>query len=140
MIKQIVAYLNAKGDRDASATGLLNWFSIERRDGEESVFDEDSQIKAELRDQYVDLLKELYDAEEAKGRAHDGMVMGVANDLIAQFEMAANFRTTRIGHHFAKSRYNIALMGNGAVEPKNSDSILEEYTSVFLENAVKYIS
>ena len=141
-IGQIVAYLNSQGDRDISVSGLLNWFSMLRRDNIASVFDANGHIKPALRGQYAKHLKDLLDAksEKSQGRAHDGMIMGVANDLVAQVELAANFRKLKIGHHFAKSRYNITQMGKGAIAPKNSDSILEEYTSVFLANAEHYVS
>jgi hypothetical protein len=136
-IEQLVAYLNSSEERDISVSGLLNWFSMLRRDNGESVFTEKGLLKPKYRDQYVERLKEMI-AGNVEGRAYDGVIMGVANDLLAQIETAVNFRRLKIGHHFAKSRYNIESMGKGAVEPKNSDSILEEYTSVFLENAEKY--
>jgi len=136
-IRQLLdKYLNSTQERDVSPTGLLNWFAYQPRDGSESVFDEKFLIDRQI---YTDKFKEMFDSG-LTGRAHDSFIMSVTNDLIAQVEMAASFRRMKISHHFAKSLYNIEWLSKGAQDPKKSDSILEEYTTVFLENAVKYIS
>jgi hypothetical protein len=136
-IKQIIdKYLNSEQERDISKTGLLNWFAYKPRDDSESIFDENFLID---RKDYTDKLQEMFDNKDTD-RAHDSMIMSVANDLIAQVESVASFRRAKISHHFAKSLYNIEWLGKGAKKPKKSDSILEEYTTVFLENAVKHIA
>jgi hypothetical protein len=144
VIGQIVQYLNSTTGKDVSVSGLLNWFSMRTRNGGESVFDDDGLVKEDLRKVYVEQLKKAVDSIKGKdigdaGRAMDGMIMSVANDIVAQLETVVNFRRLKVGHHFAKSRYNLEWLGKGAKDLKKSDSVLEEYTSVFLQNAIEYI-
>jgi len=140
-VRHIVDYLNATAPCDVALSGLHNWMSIKGRnkDWDASVFEPNGLIKEKLREQYAKKFLALLEDPKETGRAHDSMIMSVANDLVAQIEMAANFRKLKIGHHFAKSRYNIEQLGKGAKPPKNFDSILEDYTTGFIANAIKYI-
>jgi len=134
IIRQIKEYLNSDHERDVALTSLLNWFSVKTRNGE-SAFDGFLLD----RETYAQTLREARDGEET-GRAHDSFIMSVANDIVAQIEMAASFRRAKPAHHFAKSRNNITWLGKGAEKPKISDSVLEEYTSKYLQNAMAYVA
>jgi len=144
-IKQIVKnYFLCEGDRDVSLSGMLNWFAIKPRQGGESAFEESKSSgigKDHLleRKKHVEVLSSGLEPKEPRssGRAHDLMILSVSNDIIAQLEAAANFRRMKVSHHFAKSKYNIRQLGEGAKEPKKEDSILEEYTVTFINNAIE---
>jgi len=138
-ITYMVNYLKSTDKHDVSPSGLLNWFSQRRKNFGERVFDDGGLIN---RTEYSEAFEEALSAaidKESMGRALDFLIMGVSNDIIAQIEMAANFRNTKIAHHFAQSLYNIEQLSTGAQEPKGSDSILEEYTTTFVNNAIKRV-
>jgi len=144
-IREVVRYLKGGQLHGQSSTGLLNWLRIKPGGGadgssfeeDELIFDDEFKIDREV---FTEKLQDMIDADGKIGRAPDLMVLSVANDLVAQFEMAANFRRMKPAHHFAKAWYNMRNLAEGALEPNNSPSILEEYTTVFLENAKKHIA
>ena len=145
-IQQIVQnYLNCTDRRDVSPTGMLNWFAMKPRGGGNSAF-ENKDVGGIGKDFLIDrqkqtdiLSKNFKDREKLSvGRAHDAMILSVSNDIIAQIEAAANFRRNKVSSHFAKSRFDIEQMGKGAKAPKYKESILEEYTTGFINNAIKY--
>jgi hypothetical protein len=135
-IRELVEYLKGNQLHGESPSGLLNWLRIKPEE-KEGWFNEKFLID---RKQFSEKLQDVLDSGTKLGRAHDYMVLSVGNDLVAQIEMAGNFRRLKPAHHFAKARYNLRNLAEGAEEPKQSDSILEEYTTVFLQNAVAYIS
>ena len=135
-ITELVKYLKGAQPRGESPSGLLNWLHI--KPGEvEGWFDRKFLLDRKV---FTEKLQRMIDSEGAEGRGHDLMILSVGNDLVAQIEMACNFRRLKPAHHFAKARYNLLNLAEGAVEPKQSDSILEEYTIVFLQNAIAAIS
>jgi len=135
-IKKLVEYLKGGQPHGESPSGLLNWLHI-KPENMVGWFDERFLID---RGSFAKKLQEVIDARGRLGRAPDFMVLSVGNDLVAQIEMAGNFRRLKPAHHFAKARYNLWNLADGAEGNKQSDSILEEYTTVFLQNAVAAIS
>ena len=135
-IKELVKYLKGEQLNGESPSGLLNWLRIEPGKVK-GWFDEKFLIDRKV---FTDKLEEMIASEGKIGRGHDLMILAVGNDLVAQIEMAGNFRRLKPAHHFGKARYNLKNLAEGAEEPKQSDSILEEYTTVFLQNAVAAIS
>ena len=147
MDQLIKEYLVSQEKRDFSECGLPCPFSIMPRSGNEGVFDEDWKIKEELRIQYHDRFVEAWEdisGEEvgAEGRELDGMIMQVANDLIAQIETAVNFRRLNATHHFAKAKKHLDWLGKGAasVQGSKDPSVLREYTQTFCEDLQAFIS
>ena len=137
-IDLMAAYLKSEDERDTSPAGLLNWFAQQHAMYEDQVFDDDGLID---RSEYVEAFNKALSGDgQSMGRALDFLIMSVSNDIIAQIEAAANFRNTKIAHHFAQSLYNIGQLSTGAQEPRGSESILKEYTTTFIKNAIQRVS
>lgn len=138
-IKELNKYLSGAQPNGKSSSGLLNWLLI---DPEGEWFDEDYLIDRKVFADKLDELKATSpeSSEGDVGRGLDLMILAVGNDLVAQIEMAGNFRRLKPAHHFAKGQYNLYNLAKGAEGTKSSDSILEEYTYTFLKNAVAHSS
>jgi len=140
-VKQLVEkYLASDNERDVSLSGVLNWFSVMTRgDRSSSAFKDFLLERDSFLKKFRDAHNEVKEKEDSHaGVANDAVILGVANDLVAQIEMAANFRRLKASHHFAKTRYNL-VNGLGKGYDKE-DAILYQYTINFLEDAVAYIS
>jgi hypothetical protein len=137
-INQLIdKYLASDNHQDVALSGLLNWFSITPRDGTPSAFKNSLLARNDFVEKFIEVYEQAASEQDnAAGRVDDFVILSVANDLVAQIEMAANFRRLKVSHHFAKSRYNLVdSLGKGTHTAKKAP-VLRQYTLDFLQNAV----